>query len=159
MTDDLARIMAEVNMLLGQDLPGGRFVTAFFGVLDPAGHSIQYVSAGHGPLLYFDAAQREGHTLPATTLPLGIVPEIDCASAPPLLLNHGDLLILVTDGFFEWTDPDGDQFGTERIFDLVRADLDASPAELIRRLHAAVVEFGRGTVQADDLTAIIVKRI
>jgi len=68
------------------------------------------------------------------------------------------LLVLLTDGFYEWARADGEQFGSERIRDLVRKHRHAPAAELIGLLHRAVVDFSAGTPQGDDLTAVIVKR-
>jgi len=68
-------------------------------------------------------------------------------------------LVLVTDGFFEWTNPDDELFGVERITTLLHRYRDEPPRRIIERLHEAVRAFGRGTPQTDDLTIIIVKRL
>ena len=67
--------------------------------------------------------------------------------------------MLLTDGFFEWSRPDGEQFGTERVRDLVGTHHHRTAEELIGLLHRAVVDFSAGTPQGDDLTAVIVKRL
>ncbi len=158
MTDDLSVIMSRVNERLMEDLSGGRFVTAFFGVLDPKRHVIEYVSAGHGPLLYLAAGSDLGVELPASTLPLAVLSDFAATPGPPLRMQPGDILVLATDGFIEWANVHGEQFGTERVFDVVRACREDSAQHLIERLHEAVVRFGGGTKQADDLTVIVVKR-
>jgi hypothetical protein len=68
------------------------------------------------------------------------------------------MLVLLTDGFYEWDRPDGEQFGTERIADLIRRHHTLPVAEFIRVVYRAVVEFSAGTRQGDDLTAVIVRR-
>ncbi len=156
--DDLAAGMQRTNALLGQDMPSGRFVTTFFGVLDPAAHRVDYLSAGHGPLLLYRTSDDTSLELSATTLPMGILPKLDTQLPDPIELQPGDTLLLITDGFFEWFNPGNEAYGTQRIFDLVRANPRATSAELIHILHQAVVAFGEGTPQADDLTAIVVKR-
>jgi sigma-B regulation protein RsbU (phosphoserine phosphatase) len=157
--EDLGPGMQRANALLGQDLPSGRFVTAFFGILDPQSHRVHYLSAGHGPLLVFRAAEGSWTELPATTLPMAIVPELEVSPVPPIELAADDILLLITDGFFEWANSEGEQFGLSRTRELVQSNLEAPAAELIARLHQAVVTFGAGTHQADDLTAIVVKRV
>ena len=156
--DDLTTGVQRANRLLVDDVPSGRFVTTFFGVLDANLHQIQYLSAGHGPLLHFKATG-ERIELPASTLPMGILPELDATTPPPINLDPGDVLLLVTDGFFEWANPQDEQFGTRRIFDLVQAHRQASSAELIGLLHQAVLDFANGVPQADDLTAIVIRRL
>jgi serine phosphatase RsbU (regulator of sigma subunit) len=69
------------------------------------------------------------------------------------------MLVLLTDGFYEWDRPDGEQFGTERIADLIREHHHLPAAEFIRVVYRTVVEFSAGTRQGDDLTAVIVRRV
>ncbi len=156
---DLAAAADQVQALLAQDLPEGRFVTAFFGVLDPARSAVRYVSAGQGPILAYSAATGEFVDLPTQGLPLGIVPELPYEPTVEQPLAPGDMLVLLTDGFFEWSNPAGEQFGTRRVHDVVHAHRAAPAEQLIALLYDAVVEFAAGSPQADDLTAVIVKRL
>lgn len=155
---DLAADADRVQALLAQDLPEGRFVTVFCGVLDPVRGSVRFVSAGQGPILVYRHADGGMVELPTQGLPLGIVPELPYEPAVEQPLAEGDMLVLLTDGFFEWANPDGEQFGTERVHEVVHRHRADSAAALIAALHAAVLEFARGTPQGDDLTAVIVKR-
>jgi serine phosphatase RsbU (regulator of sigma subunit) len=69
------------------------------------------------------------------------------------------LLVLTTDGFFEWANTRDEQFGAKRMEDTIRASRERPPAEIIAALYKAVIEFSEGTKQADDLTAVIIKSI
>jgi phosphoserine phosphatase len=158
-SEDPAHILRTANQLLVGDLRDGRFVTVCLGFLDPQAERVRYVSAGQGPLLHYIAAEDRFRDRQADTVPMGIVPELPVAQAASVDLAPGDLFILLTDGFFEWSRPQGDQFGIERVFNVVRGCRDRSAGEIIRTLHDAVVSFGAGTTQADDLTAIIIKRV
>jgi phosphoserine phosphatase RsbU/P len=91
-------------------------------------------------------------------LPLGISPRL--ISEPPvsLELHPGDLLVLAADGFFEWVNERGEQFGAERLEQAVRAPRHLHPQEIISKIYKAVVEFSGGTKQQDDLTAVIINR-
>ena len=156
---DLQETLTKTNALLNADLSPGRFLTAFYGVLDPAAGRIDYVSAGHAPLLLYRRATDTVETFDATTFPLGILPFLDATPAPPVELAPGDVFVLVTDGLHEWANPGGEEFGPDRMMDVVRAHRDASAADLIRHMHEAVVAFADGTPQDDDLTAVLVKRL
>lgn len=158
-TDDLGVLMRQTNHILHNDLDAGRFVTTFCGVLNPPSGRLDYVSGGHGPLLLYRHQDGSEHKLPATTVPLGILPDIDATPAEPIRLAPGDVFLLVTDGFFEWTNEQDEQFGVERIFELLRNHHDLSAAELIDRMYQTVAAFGRQTGQADDLTAILIRRL
>jgi len=156
---DLATAADQVQALLAQDLPEGRFVTAFFGVLDPQRGAVRFVSAGQGPILAYSAATGGFADLPTQGLPLGIVPELPYDPAVEHPLAPGDVLVLLTDGFYEWTNPADEQFGTARVSDLVHRHRALPATEMIALLYQAVVEFAAGTPQGDDLTAVIVRRL
>ncbi len=157
-SDDPGVILSQSNVFLERFLSGGRFVATFFGVLDPVDHVVRYLSCGQGPLLHYRRATGECVGISATTYPLGILPEIGETQSATLPLEPGDMFVLLTDGYYEWADPSSDQFGEERVVDLIHAHRDDSPREIINHLNDAVLAFSQGTPQADDLTAVIVKR-
>lgn len=158
-TVDLAQLMGKANEVLYEDLKEGRFVTVCLAFVDTETSTISHLSAGHGPLIHYVAADDAFVELPAATLPLGITDRLPDGHAPDIQLDSGDLFILITDGFFEWVRSDGTQFGMERLYDVVRRNRGLPCAEIIERLHRAVVEYGQGTPQEDDLTAIVVKKL
>ena len=155
---DLAAAVARVNRLLCDELDPGHFVTAFFGVLDPAANRLTYLSAGQGPVLFYRAGARSAAELPTHGPPLGIMPEMPYDAPEEVDLRPGDWLMLVTDGFYEWEGPGGERFGTERAVRVLREAGASPPAEVIRAAYAAVTAFAAGTPQADDLTAVVVRR-
>ncbi len=158
-SDDPNQVMGGVNDLLVEDLPADRFVTCFFGLLDPARGTLDYCSAGHGPLFHYRASTDEFTELAATGLPLGLVPNVAFDTVEPIHFEPQDMMILVTDGLFEWVGPDDEQFGTERLRATVRSCRERSASEIIQELYAAVRRFGGGKRQADDLTAVVIKKL
>jgi phosphoserine phosphatase len=158
-TQDLPRILPHVNDLLAEDLREGTFVTAFVGFLDPAAGEVEYASAGHGPILSFSA--RTGSIVEHAThgTPLGLFPGIHYDPPSRVGLLPGDMLLLFTDGFFEWANPNGEPFGHERLAECVRRCRDRPAAEIIQAVYDAVVAFSLGTKQADDCSAVVVKRV
>ena len=95
----------------------------------------------------------------AHALPFGILPFFRTDPSSHLHLESGDLVLLVTDGFFEWEDDRGEQFGVPRMEDVIRASRDLFSEEIIRKLYEAVTTFSNGTKQQDDLTAVVIKRL
>jgi len=65
---------------------------------------------------------------------------------------------MATDDSFEWENDQGEQFGVQRLEEVIRASRDAASSEIIGRLYDAVVRFSKETRQQDDLTAVIIKR-
>lgn len=153
-----AGLVSRLNDLLCDDLPSDRFVTLCFGVLDPQGHRVDYVSGGHGPQIHFQAASGEAMLSGATGLPLGILRGMDMEAVAPVDLAPGDLFVMITDGFLEWTDPEGRQYGHERLVDLLRGHGNITCAELIQAIYRDVLAFAGGTPQSDDLTVLLVRR-
>lgn len=156
---DQAGIVSRVNNILCDDLPSDRFVTAFCGVLDTGAHELRYCSAGQGPILHVRAARRTVEQFNATTCPLGIVPELEFAIDKPIRFDRHDVLLLVTDGFYEWTNPADEQFGIRRLTDLAVELADRDAGDIITGLRERVVDFADGTSQEDDLTAVVIKRV
>jgi phosphoserine phosphatase len=157
-TCDVPTILRTVNRLLNQDLDSGRFVTCFFGVLDPKSCALTYASAGHGPILFYDRRHDRFSEGCITGVPLGVLEEADYCGALPHPFEPGDFAVITTDGFFEAANPAGQQFGVPRMMEVLRQDRDRPAAEMIQRLHAAVTTFTAGRPRADDLTAIAIKR-
>jgi len=156
--EDVERTLLRVSHLIEGDLPSGHFVTAFLGVLDPGSRRLVYASAGQAPMLLYQRRTGEMSSFEASGPPLGIL-ETDMDPAVPVALDPGDVFLVLTDGFFEWTNPDGEQFGIDRVARVVRNNHDVSAEVLIQVLRADVEAFARGTPQADDLTAVVIKRV
>ncbi|MFY9804083.1 MAG: PP2C family protein-serine/threonine phosphatase [Candidatus Acidiferrales bacterium] len=156
--NELLVAMERINAAISADLSEGRFVTFVAAVCGPNSSRVELLSAGHGPLFLYLLKEDRFDAMDAQGLPLGISPSL--ISEPPLILelNPGDLLVLATDGFFEWADARDEQFGAKRLEETVRRAREKSSSEIIATLYKAVIDFSGGTKQQDDLTAIVIKR-
>jgi len=154
----LLSAMERINSLLSSDLQEGRFVTFVAAVCSPGHSRVELLSAGHGPLFLYFLREDRFDQKDAQGLPLGISPSL--ISEPPLSveLNPGDMLILATDGFYEWANAQGDQFETRRLEETIRRSREKPAREIISTLYQAAVAFSGGTKQQDDLTAVVIKR-
>jgi serine phosphatase RsbU (regulator of sigma subunit) len=150
--------MEQINAALADDIGEGRFVTFVAAVCAPGSPRVELLSAGHGPLFLYALKEDSFEEMGAQGLPLGIVATL--VSEPPqiLELNRGDLLVLATDGFFEWANSQGELFGPKRLEEVIRASKEMQPKEIISALYQATIAFSGGTKQQDDLTAVIIKR-
>lgn len=155
---NLNDITYHVNSQLSDDLPSNRFVTAFLGELNADTHTVAYHSAGQGPLLHFHAATGQCEWLEASTFPMGIVPDIPLDDVPARTLEPGDILGLLSDGIFEYANPDNEQFLEKRTAEVVRAHHADTMENLIGHIRRAVSDFARGAPQMDDMTIVLVKR-
>jgi phosphoserine phosphatase len=158
-TDEPAEVVTRVNQLLCKDQLDDRFVTAFVGILRRGGHRLDYVSAGQGPILFFTRDQGRVDELVIQGYPLGLAPGLSFDPPVSIEFAAGDFLALVTDGFFEWFNHQGECFGIERTKAELARNHDQSASEIIRRLHASVLDFVGCSPQPDDLTAVVIKRL
>jgi sigma-B regulation protein RsbU (phosphoserine phosphatase) len=95
--------------------------------------------------------------LSAGGLPLGIKPEAEYREGRTQL-QPNDVLVIYSDGVSEAVSPQGEEFGTDRLYQAVARNLDASAAGIRDRIEAALTKWAQGTPAADDITLVIVKR-
>jgi serine phosphatase RsbU (regulator of sigma subunit) len=153
----LLEAMEQLNSELIRDIGEGRFVT-FVAVVFAAGcRRVELLSAGHGPSFVYVLKEDRFKEIGAQGLPLGISSQL--ISDPPEILElyAGDVLVLATDGFLEWTNREGEQFGVKRLEETIRKSKEKRASELIATLYGAVLAFSGGTKQQDDLTAVVIK--
>lgn len=156
---DLAEVLGRVNALLCEDIPEGRFVTAAVGVIDPSTSSMIFFSAGQAPILYYEAATGKVHVWDADNLPLGIAGDMVVRDCREIRFERGDVLVLTTDGFFEWVNRSSEQYGTARLAACVRRYHEEGAEAMIQSMYDDVLAHAGGTVQMDDLTAVVIKRL
>jgi len=147
-----------VNNQMAEDLPDDRFVTAFMGFLDPATHTVAYHSGGQGPILHFRAADGACDWYKPTNFPVGVIDMDDAGESALLNLAPGDLLVLLSDGVYEYHDPLGEQFGEQRVADVVKRFHQSDMSELGGQVMAAVSQFANHAPQLDDITMVLIRR-
>ena len=151
-------VLGQLNRLLADDLPSNRFVTFAVVFLDPKTAEVKILSAGHGPILWYHTASDTVTNIEAQGIPLGMIAGFQYENGTTGTLEPGDVLALVTDGFSEWENPDGEDFGIGGLETVLRETGGQSAEQIISHLRAAIEEFCRGTKQLDDLTVVILRR-
>ena len=150
-----AEICTRVNRRLHSRTLPNRFATAFMVVVEPHGRILRYASAGHPGLLVGSKGNvlRLGSTGP----PLGAFPSIEYSESSALL-ESGDTLILFTDGIIEATNPADEEFGTERLAEIVASNRHAELGTVTRTIENALEEFVEGAPYADDRTLLLLRK-
>ena len=135
----------------------GKFVTMFLFSVRPDGNW-QFVSAGHNTAYLYRASKNEIEELPSNGL---IVGAFDFASfqASELTFDHGDVLVVYSDGLTEAENVSGEMFGEDRVKEVICNQAPAGAEELHEALLLAIHEFTRGRAQTDDITIVIAQRI
>ena len=154
-TTDLGEVLGALNAFLFEDTEGERFVTLMVALLDPVRRTLVYASAGHIQGYVLDGSGATKHVLDSTGLPLGLFGDAEFQPGPELSLEKGDLLLLLTDGAAETQRRDGEFYETARVLEAVAEAREDDAAQIVRRLHAAVLAFAPGEPQRDDVTAVV----
>jgi serine phosphatase RsbU (regulator of sigma subunit) len=156
--DDLETTLKNINHSFAEDLTPERFATFVAVVCQDDENEVELLSAGHGPLFVYSSESQTFQYVDSQTLPLGILPEIEVAIPVKLDMRPGDIVLLITDGFFEWENAKGELFGTDRLAEVIRKFSSAEPEVIIAEIYQSVLAFAQGTKQKDDLTAVLIKR-
>lgn len=156
---DVGEILTLANRALAADITDGRFVTLLLARLQPRERSLVFASAGHPPgyVLSHDGTVKS--TMESTNIPLGVLDDQRFPSSEPILLESGDVVVMLTDGIAEAADGAGQLFGQDRALSVVRAKLDQSARKIIAGLKEDVCRHADRPTPEDDLTAVIVKVI
>ncbi len=147
-----------VSSKLFQRTPPAKYATAWLGALDPASGELRYVNAGHNPALLVRASG-EIEELGSNGFPVGLVETAEYSTASANL-DPGDRLVVYTDGITEATEREDadEEFGTERLAEACRQNLEAAVEDLADTIEATLEEFTGGKPAEDDRTLVIVHR-
>ncbi|HET9799669.1 MAG TPA: SpoIIE family protein phosphatase [Gemmatimonadaceae bacterium] len=144
--DYIARTHGRANM----------FATAFFGVLDPARGTLDYVNAGHELPVVLDAGSRVRARLAPTGPALGLMPGLSFAAATETL-SPGETLFAFTDGVVDARTVGEDAYGEERLMAMLEQGGDASA--LLARVDAALDAHTAGAPAFDDVAMLAARRL
>jgi phosphoserine phosphatase RsbU/P len=157
-TASLAEIATRTNALLHRDLHHERFVVLFLAALEAATSRLEFVGAGCAPIVYRQSENRF-MTVDATVPPLGILPIVEGPIATALTLQPADTVAMLTDGLYEWENAAGCQFGLEPLAECVARHARRPAADLIGSVYEDVLAYAGHVAQADDATAMVIKRV
>jgi len=134
-----------------------KFLTLFFGLLEPDSGALRYVSAGHNPALLVRASGAT-EMLDSTGVPVGMLPNSKWREETREMAR-GDLLCVYSDGITEAVDAQEEEYGLPRLV----AEIGGLRGEPLRRISedvlASVADFARGVPQYDDQTLLFVRRV
>jgi len=134
---------------------GLRFTTAFLAEFDPASRALTYTNAGHNaPILRRGSGAIE--RLSNGGLPLGMWAD-KTYEAGNVILQPGDWLVIFTDGVVEAVNGSDEEYGEQRLLNVLQGGVAATPDELLRRMMSDLDAFVGATPQHDDVTCMLVK--
>ena len=152
----LLETVGAVNQYLADNTPTNRFVTLFIAELDPATGKFSYINAGHNPPL-IGRADGSIEQLGSGGFPLGIIPtaEYDLGETQ---LDNNDVLVVYSDGVTEAANFKGDEFGIERLSEVISNNGKSSASGLRDKIESTLSTFTESAPAGDDITLVIVKK-
>ena len=150
-------VLAHLNRDLPTNIQPGQFVTALYGVLDPAAGTFTFSSAGHPAPICLNPSLGLGRVLSIEAgLPIGIEADTRYPVSSTRLAS-GAVMILYTDGIVEAFSESDEQFGRQRMVDLAQAHQNGS-ASAVRDALLESLDKHRGSVRlADDVALVIIR--
>ncbi len=156
-TDSPVEVLQRINRLYIHNINFTTFVTAFFGRLDPPTRMLSYASAGHNPPLLYRHSTQETAWLKPTGAAIGLMEDYR-VQLESVQLQQGDTLLIYTDGIIEALNLQGnEQFGYDRLAEIVKQNEGLPANELTQKLRQALNDFTQGSLLADDITLVVCK--
>ena len=152
----VAQAVIQTNHLILECTSSGLFVTLFYAMIDVKQRKIRYISAGHNPPFLFKNSSGEILMLEADGIALGAIDEIDLEEKE-VSVEEGDVLVLYTDGVTESIDTQEEEFGEERLKQLIQEQHAQSADALMRTIEKRVMTFAGEEPQFDDFTLMVLK--
>jgi serine phosphatase RsbU (regulator of sigma subunit)/pSer/pThr/pTyr-binding forkhead associated (FHA) protein len=146
-------VLTRINKALCRRTIEGRFVTAFYGHVTQQ-RRLLYCNAGHNPPLLVSGGQVQ--RLPATGCPLGLFDTLPY-EAGEVPVQAGDVLLVYSDGVSEAVNPEGEEFGEERLAACLTSAPYESAAQVLGAVQDAVRQFAAGADVIDDVTVMVLR--
>lgn len=150
---DPARTMSRINTALLRRAIEARFATMCFGVLQPDG-TLQSCNAGQEPPLVIGASGQRWLDVGGPVLGLldGITYDFETVQLQP-----GDVVVVCSDGVTEARNAAGEEFGAQRLAELVAGCHGWKAEAVLERVLSGVARFSVGAPQADDITVLALR--
>ena len=152
----ISEIMGEINQYIFENSPSNKFLTLFYGGLDPQTGTLTYSNGGHNaPIFVRNSGEVE--RLDTGGLPIGMMQGVVYQEAS-VAFEVGDVLVIYSDGITESINEREEEFEEERLIEVVKNNLGRSASGIRDRIDEALSRFVGTTPPIDDMTLMIIKR-
>lgn len=152
-------VTRRLNLLFYHNVRMTNFVTLFLARFDPVTRHLTYSNAGHNPPLLFCPGAKGSNPvrwLRPTGAAIGLVETVEFGTST-VTLAAGDVLLLYTDGITEAMNAQSEEFGQERLANVVRDGHGLSAQALVVELRNRLTAFTGGSPPQDDMTVVACK--
>jgi sigma-B regulation protein RsbU (phosphoserine phosphatase) len=153
----LPQLAAKMNYFLYRSTGPNSYATFFYAQLDQHTRELRYVNAGHNaPYLLRAGGDSPVEELTTGGTIIGMFPQTRYEEGT-LALNTGDVLIVFSDGVTEALNPADEEFGEDRLKDLLRTVGPLPVEEMSAHVADELKNWIRDAAQYDDLTFVLMK--
>jgi len=159
---DPKEILCQANAIFYSNIDRRSFVSATIGKLNPKSRVFEVARAGHTPLIYCSAHHSKPQSIISPGIGIGLEKGLlfeKIIQPKKIRLQEGDTLLLYTDGLTEARDAKGEEFGEERLYELLNSCKSLSAEEIKETIMEKVTTFVNNTPLHDDLTIIVIKYV
>lgn len=153
-----AKHMKNTNTLIFENTSDEKFVTMFYGILDLQTGEFIYCNAGHDYPFLLNGENSDPIRLKTGGLVLGFLPDYDYQEER-FQFSSGSTLVIYSDGIPEAKNSKDEEFGEERLLEVLLKNKHLTSEKLLDRIVAATREFTGETPQSDDITSIVIKAL
>ncbi|MGE5353165.1 MAG: GAF domain-containing SpoIIE family protein phosphatase [Acidobacteriota bacterium] len=144
------------NNLLYASTDPSEYVTLCYCILDTESHTLSFCNAGHNPpFLFFPG--KETLRLTEGGIVAGMIPEFPYTEAH-VEISPGSTVVLFTDGVTEAMNTREEEFGEERLIQIISSSLNDTSENILHNILSEVKLFTQGAEQFDDITLLVIKR-
>jgi serine phosphatase RsbU (regulator of sigma subunit) len=154
---DIGQMLHFANDYLLRDMHSDYFVTAFVARLDPGTQSLRYINMGHCAGFILNREGKVKSVLNSLTQPLGVSETRELPLSESFVLKPGELVVLMTDGITEAASPDREQFGAQRVLEVVRVGCHEPLDSILDSLFRSIEEFTHRRTPQDDMTVVLIR--
>jgi sigma-B regulation protein RsbU (phosphoserine phosphatase) len=152
----ISEVMSEINQYIFENSPPNKFLTLFYGELDPETGTLAYSNGGHNPPMLVRLSG-EVERLDTGGLPIGMMQGVAYQEAT-VVFQPGDVLVIYSDGITESVNEREEEFEEERLIEVVKNNTGRSASGIRDRIDEALSRFVGTTAPVDDMTLMIIKR-
>lgn len=154
---NIASILTGVNSFLFGETDVEKFVTLIIARIDCEARELHYGNAGHPAGIVLDSTGEVKARLESTGIPLAVTPNAEYAAGPPVRIEAGDTVLLVSDGVLEAESRSAGFFGEGRTLRVIRENIDRPAKEILDCLYEELRTFTHNAKLEDDVTAVLIK--
>jgi len=150
----VSRVVQMLNEQIYSHTSANKFASFFYAVYDGQKKTLTYCNAGHNPPLYFNGAEVQRLCTGGTVVGIFSDAEYDQET---IQLHSGDLFLAYTDGIVESVNEYGEEFGEDRLVEIVQKNRDLSADEMQRKVVDQVLAWAFEEERDDDMTLIVAR--